>query len=292
MSHAPTIASEGIVTATITGSHNHAFTADAHRQHIFKTGENWYISSVQLMSSNPNQNYYGLRLKLPSDFKDDGNEYSYTFADQASGYFYAPFRDAGITVFDITEGQIRVSLKNETMKATFAFKATYQALAVDVNEGTVDLTGISYPRHDAGTFHATFTNSPFPNSEFNATFVEIQSQEGPIVPESWQVYSEQPIDSIPPATSRITIQIEKSLTEKTYDLSKTEQVRVFCSSLPLIHTHLATSGTLTFSSLPGTGHAQGHFACEFAVPGKEPFSAIAEFDVTGPTLHYSTLPTP
>lgn len=277
-------ASIGAVTAKFTGSHNHHFKADPNRQHIYKAAGHWHINAVQLQSSDPHQNFYGLSVKLPSSLVEDGKQRTYTFPGKASGHVYAPL-NAGISVFDIIEGEITVSVKDETMSATFHLSATWGTHPMEVTQGDLKLQGISYPTTQSGIFETTFIDSPFPNKQFNAERVEIQSLEHPFEPDKWQIYGEQRIDSLPPAITRLSIQIDKDLTAKEYDLKDNSKVRIFCSSLPIINTHLATSGILHFDSLPGTGHAKGTFKCEFAEKGVKPFTATGTFDLAGPIHH-------
>ncbi|MBB6287286.1 hypothetical protein FBY10_11160 [Pseudomonas sp. SJZ103] len=276
-------ASTGSLTAAFTGSHTHSFVSDLDRQHIFKSGEHWRFSGVELQSGDPHQNYYGLNVVLPADLEENGKKHIYSFPDEVTGFVFAPY-GAGISVYRIVSGEITVSVLNEEMNATFHLSAEFNEAHVDLTDGELHLKGISYPRLYTDTFNGTFRNSPFPSHEdFVAKTVGIISHESPFFPDSWEVFGSRDIDSFPPSNQIVSIQITKNLTEHDYVISpKSTEVFVNCSARPAYGLYAAVGGNLHFDSLPATGRAKGTLKCSFIVREGVEFQFDGGFDVGTP----------
>jgi hypothetical protein len=277
--------STGHLTAAFTGGHTHAFVSDLDRQHIFKAGGQWRFSGVQLQSSDPHQNFYGLSVVLPANLEEDGKEHTFTFPDQANGFVYTPSPSgAGISPYRIESGKITVAVQNDEMKATFHLSSVFNAEQVDVNNGTLHLRGVSYPRALEGTFNGTFHGSPFnAYKDFVAATTGIISHESPIVPHRWEVFGSRPIDSLPHSNQIVSVKITKNLTEHDYEITPTStDVFVNCSARPAYGLYIAVRGQLHFDSLPATGHASGTLKCSFLLPEGGEFQFEGRFDVRQP----------
>jgi len=276
------LTSTGTLTAKFSGSHNHSFVSDPDRQHIFKAGGQWRFSGVQLQSSDPHQNYYGLSVVLPASLEENGKDHTYSFPGEATGFVFTPHR-AGISVYTIVSGKITVSVQNDEMKAAFHFSSALNNDHVDVTAGVLHLKGVSYPRHNTGTFEGEFTNSPFLHKQFVAESAGIISHESPVFPHVWEVFGSQRIALPLPSNLIVSIQIDKNLTEHDYVIGpEAKGVYVNCSALPGWTFYVHRKGTLHFDSLPGTGHAKGKLNCSFVNPQGGEFQFDGKFDVRAP----------
>lgn len=277
--------SSGHLTAASSGSHTHAFVSDLDRQHIFKAAGQWRFSGVQLQSSDPHQNFYGLSVVLPASLQENGKEHLYTFPDQATGFVLSPSpTGTGISVYQIVGGKITVAVQNDEMKATFHLSSIFNKEHIDVASGALHLQGISYPKANAGSFKGTFDGSPFnPYEDFVAATAGIISHESPVFPDTWEVFGSRPIDTFPSSTQIVSIQMTKNLTEHDYEISpKSTEVFVNCSARPAYGSYSAVRGRLHFDSLPATGHARGALKCSFLVSGSSEFQFEGQFDVRQP----------
>ncbi|KNH42584.1 hypothetical protein [Pseudomonas lini] len=183
-------------------------------------------------------------------------------------------------------GELRIRYDGATarMHGSFWYEGVFGAdeIEVTVTNGNFDLTGITAgvrennQRTDSGSFTA---DSAW--GKFIADQVSIESKELPGDPVGyWEVIGRMDRDDgFPGLPSHIMLFIKKDIPGYEHDLEKNDDVWVHYFRPDHGGGHLSVKGTLSFTSLPGSGHAKGKLAGFFQQGEEEPVEVKGEFDI-------------
>lgn len=276
LSYQPEItATRGFFYANVKGATNHFFNADDAKLHLFKNEDNvWTISVEQVISPVERYLFY---IVLPSNFADDGKQHNFPFGsteqpDQAVGQFRADG-----PAYHSVNGEIRVSLKNGRMKATFNFAANNGAGTIIASQGHLDLQTAH------GKFTAAFTDYPLPTPSFNANVLSIEKNWDWVGGCYYYLVIGEQTQALPPNRYRLSIQVYENVTLGKHKLGNDAfDVGIVFADLNGLGIMRAYDGILTLTGLPKSGHAKGSFNCSMLKPDGKVFKVKGNFNVREP----------
>ncbi|MGY2377583.1 hypothetical protein ACW9IB_24050 [Pseudomonas sp. SDO524_S393] len=261
---------------------DHPFVGDADEMLMYLRGGALHISATQRLGSNVNQ-FNGVDLRIPNIIQD-GVVRTYTLPDDAEGVYWA-HEQGGVTPYSAVKGSIKVSLDSRGhLAGEFSFSATNGSRSVQVSQGAIDLVGLMTRRESVpvadpvatGWMRGTVPGGPMPTPAFEATQVSLRKVVE--VNEYHEVVGRQ-FDDFPPVQNLILIVVNTTASGPTFDLATTQDVRVAFGRVDTFGFAYAISGTLSFTSMPDTGHAVGTVDCQVQRNQEPPFSVRVSFDI-------------
>ncbi|MBV4458029.1 hypothetical protein KVG96_08730 [Pseudomonas sp. COR58] len=243
----------------------------------------WY--HLQARQDMPNGDYHYLDFRVPKSIADTGEPVTLTLVadpvspEQGRGT-YSRFSASHADILNSRSGVMLLSFdaQAQRMKGSFQFQAKLGETLINISEGSFDLTGITDGVGDAtgrGTFTATSAWG-----DFRADEVSIELKEPPIDPSRyWEVVGRmEKATELPPSKSNIALIIKEHVNTGTHELKNNPDVRVsYFRSLEGIFP--AVAGTLTLTSLPASGHAQGTLAADFMDKNDQTVRVTGDFDI-------------
>ncbi|KNH28013.1 hypothetical protein ACS77_09400 [Pseudomonas syringae] len=230
--------------------------------------------SVRARMDLPDGNWRYISMYLPASIPDDGSKFDLSLVmnpdliTQARAN-YEQFSPEGGNQWGSASGQLRMSYnwKTAQMEGDFQFESRAGSPAIEVSAGEFDLTGITDgvkqngTLTDSGTFKATSQDW----GSFNANEVSIEFIEQPLNPPGyWLTVGRMYIDDVlPPKRSHIALFIKKNVAGKEHQLKDNNDVWVTYFRPDHGGFYQAFEGSLSFTSLPGTGHAEGTLIAYF-----------------------------
>ncbi|MBV4463526.1 hypothetical protein KVG95_09265 [Pseudomonas sp. SWRI79] len=244
---------------------------------IVKYPERFYVKARMDL---PDGNWRYISMYLPASIPDDGSKFDLSLVmnpdliTQARAN-YEQFSPEGGNQWGSASGQLRMSYnwKTAQMEGDFQFESRAGSPAIEVSAGEFDLTGITDGVKYNGTLtgSGTFQAASQEWGPFNADVVSIEYKEIPFDPVGyWEIVGRMSIDdAIPPTQSHIALFIKTNVEGKEHQLKDNNDVWVTYFRPDHGGFFQAIKGSLSFKSLPGTGHAEGTLIAYFNEEGKD-----------------------
>lgn len=245
--------------------------------------------SVRARMDLPNGHWRYIAMSLPSSIRDDGSEVVLSLvmnpdSGDKARVNYERFSSEGGTQWGSTSGKLRMSYKWKVaqMEGDFQFESGAGSPTIEISAGKFDLTGITDgvkqngTLTDSGTFKATSQDW----GSFNANEVSIEFIEHPLNPPGyWLTVGRMYIDDVlPPKRSHIALFIKKNVAGKEHQLKDNNDVWVTYFRPDHGGFYQAFEGSLSFTSLPGTGHAEGTLIAYF-IENEKKILVHGEFNI-------------
>ncbi|MFJ4193377.1 hypothetical protein [Pseudomonas sp. NPDC089534] len=256
---------------------------------ILRVGNRYVVQASQTL---PDGGKHYINFRVPVDIPGDGSPVTLSLVldpiqpDQARGEYIRLSAGGSGHLLGSRSGKLTLSLDAQTqqMKGDFQFEVRLGDTPVNISAGSFDITGITDGVADttgSGTFTATSAWG-----DFRADEVSIELKELPLDPvRYWEVVGRMPMDTgVPPQKAHIGLFIKEHVKAGPHDLKDNPDVWVTCFRPHAGYLAQAAAGTLTLTSLPGTGHAKGTLAADFEENGKT-VHVKGEFDIRSATRH-------
>ncbi|WP_448724219.1 hypothetical protein [Pseudomonas farris] len=241
---------------------------------IVKYPERFYIRARMDL---PNGHWRYISMWLPASIPDDGSEFDLSLvmnpnSEGQARVNYERFTPESGNQWGSASGELRMSYdwKTARMKGTFQFESG-EPPTIEIRAGEFDLTGITDGVTQNGTLtdRGTFKATSQEWGSFNANEVSIECKKIPFDPVGyWEIVGRMD-NELPPTRSHIALFIKENVEGKEHQLKDNNDVWVTYFRPDHDGFFHAIEGSLSFKSLPGTGHAEGTLIAYFNEEGKD-----------------------
>lgn len=251
---------------------------------IQKSPERFYVKARMDLSDG---HWRYISMYLPASIPDDGSKFDLSLVmnpdlnTQARANYEQFSPEGGGRQWGSASGQLTMSYnwKTAQMKGTFQFKSRVGSTEIEISASEFDLTGITDGVKHNGTFtdSGTFKATSKEWGSFNANEVSIECKKIPFDPVGyWEIVGRMD-NELPPTRSHIALFINENVEGKEHQLKDNNDVWVnyFRPDGRIFH---AIEGSLSFTSLPGTGHAEGTLIANF-IENEKKILVNGEFNI-------------
>jgi hypothetical protein len=251
---------------------------------IQKSPERFYVKARMDL---PNGHWRYISMYLPASIPDDGSKFDLSLVmnpdlnTQARANYEQFSPEGGGRQWGSASGQLTMSYnwKTAQMKGTFQFKSRVGSTEINISAGEFDLTGITDGVKHNGTFtdSGTFKAASQEWGPFIANEVSIECKKIPFDPVGyWEIVGR--MDNEFPHRSHIALFINENVEGKEHQLKDNNDVWVTYFRPDHGGFFHAIEGSLSFTSLPGTGHAVGTLIAYF-IENEKKIRVHGEFNI-------------
>lgn len=278
----------GTLTATVVNPQvippNQPFIGDPGEMLMYRSGGYIHIAATQRLGSTVND-FNGFNFRIP-DLSPGSGPHAFVLGVTALGIYWARER-GGVTPYTAVSGTLTVSLdSNDKLTGTFNFSGENGSHQVSVSQGQIELTDFitqpvavrPLPVKGTGYMRGDIVGGPLPNSNFDAAVVSLRTVDGGgIIKNYFEIigrqYGEFGIQNY------VAILLDVDQTALNYSLGSNREATALFAKWDTFGTARAISGSLSFSSLPNSGHAVGSLDCMVQKNQEVPFRVNVVFDI-------------
>ncbi len=273
-----TTGTTGFITAKINGEPFEASDASERPIQFYLdiTTQRWTVVAEQ-----PVPDSLDSRL-ISFSIPDEGNVVDKTYDIVRSGtpgmasYWWIQ-GDSGVDIYPGISGTITISINRQEQTAIGSFHFTAKqdgaSKEISIDEGTFNVKGFSTSERSASSGKVTADVEGGSTPVFDSSTVSLTHQAGhPEKGPFWRGWSEQVIDPSDPGkrTVILSVDVDDTLGVGTYDLSafRDKISMIYIVLRGSVTGYVAETGTLTLTSVPAKGSAQGKLEGSFEFESK------------------------